>query len=108
MIFDIGGADSGTAFTPDIYEPAPETTPEPAVPVEDTDGYGLIKDALERYGLESLLPEVLEYVKKDFSVPEMIARLKGTPEFEERFPALAERRKNGYTVCFHGLPIAVF
>lgn len=68
MILDIGGVDSGTAFTPDIYEPAPETTPEPApepaVPVEDTQGYGLIKDALERYGLSSLLPEVLEYVKK--------------------------------------------
>ena len=95
MIFDIGDIDSGTAFTPEYFEQTPETTPESTVPVEETDGYGLIKDALERYGLSSLLPQVLEYVKKDFSVPEMIARLKGTPEFEDRFPALAERRKNG-------------
>jgi len=109
MIFDIGGADSGTAFTPDIYEPAPETTPEPAVPVEDTDGYGLIKDALERYGLESLLPEVLEYVKKDFSVGWYL----GVMKKQEYFDKATYLRKgevdpsNNYTVratCFN-LPI---
>ena len=91
---DFIASNPDNTITPEPVQTTPEE-PEPAVPVEDTDGYGLIKDALERYGLESLLPQVLEYVKKDFSVPEMIARLKGTPEFEERFPALAERRKNG-------------
>tara|TARA_R100001082_G_scaffold52979_1_gene28893 strand:- start:82 stop:1092 length:1011 start_codon:yes stop_codon:yes gene_type:complete len=61
------------------------SVPETNAPVEETEAYDLMKDMLSNYGLESLLPKLVEWVQKDYTIDQMIVRLKDTDEFKDRF-----------------------
>ena len=94
----ISSADTGLEgivdyVPPTVSEPA---SPNETAPVTDNAAYDQMKQMLEDYGLPvSLLDEIKEYVSKNFTVDQMIYRLRQTDEFKERFKGMDQRLENG-------------
>lgn len=58
-----------------------------------------LRQMLDVYGLDHSLIDVLKtYVSQDLTMQEAITRLKGTPQFEERFAGMQMRRDKGLNV----------
>jgi hypothetical protein len=60
-----------------------------------TDAFGTLKAQLAQYGLSSLSTFVYNEIVAGRSSDEVLRDLRGTPEFQQRFPAIADREKKG-------------
>lgn len=61
----------------------------------DRDAYAAITNTLKQYGLESLAPAVMGYIKQGYSTDTISVLLPETKEYKERFAANESRRKAG-------------
>jgi hypothetical protein len=59
------------------------------------DAYATVMDVLKQYGLESLAGFVFTSMANSLSEAEILQGIRKTPEFQARFPAIAEREKAG-------------
>jgi hypothetical protein len=62
---------------------------------EQTNAFELVKGQLAQYGLDSLSTFVYNEIVAGRSSDEVVRDLRGTPEFQKRFPAIGEREKKG-------------
>jgi len=59
------------------------------------DATAYLRELLRGYGLEALLPWALDQVQRGQSDTEIVQSMRQTPEFQQRFPAIAAREKAG-------------
>jgi hypothetical protein len=59
------------------------------------DAYARLQTVLNEYGLGSLAATVQAWLIEGLSEDEIVQRMRETPEFKTRFPAIEERRKKG-------------
>lgn len=64
----------------------------------DRDAYAAITNTLKAYGLESLAPTVLGYIKNGYSSETISVLLPDTPEYKQRFKANEQRKAAGLPV----------
>ena len=62
------------------------------------DAYKLILDTFTRYGLASLAPKIMEYIRKGYSTDRVALELQTTDEYKRRFIGNETRRKAGLSV----------
>jgi hypothetical protein len=55
----------------------------------------VLRGVLRQYGLESLVPWAIDMIVRGFSEPEILQSMRRTPQFQARFPAIAEREAAG-------------
>lgn len=65
---------------------------------DQRDAFAALNSLFSSYGLESLAPTIVEYLKQGFSADTISVLLQQTPEYKERFAANEERRKKGLPV----------
>lgn len=68
-----------------------------STPAQD-DAYKLILDQFTRYGLSSLAPKIMEFLRKGYSTDRVALELQDTAEFKQRFAGNDARRKAGLPV----------
>lgn len=59
------------------------------------DAYAMLQSVLATYGLESLGPTVQQWLVQGLSEAEILQRMRETPQFKTRFPAIEARQKAG-------------
>lgn len=76
--------------------------------IEDyTDAFALLEDTFRRYGLESLVPKIREYMTQNMGPNQATLLLKQTPEYQARFSGNEARRKAGKNVYDEGTYLAL-
>lgn len=76
--------------------PAPGATdPFSGLPTDQRNAYSSLQTLLQQYGLESLAPQVLGFVKQGYTGDALNYLLSQTPEFKARFAGNDARIKNG-------------
>lgn len=82
----------GTAGTPTYPGQTPAPSGGQAEPTYDRNAYELLRATYEQYGLGSLAGKILEYAQQGYSNDTVEILLRETPEFKDRFKALAIRQ----------------
>jgi ribosomal protein L12E/L44/L45/RPP1/RPP2 len=77
--------------------PQPHGTPDPlsGLPTDQRNAYVAVQSVLSQYGLESLAPQILNFVKKGYTGDSLTYVLEQTPEYKQRFSGNDARVKNG-------------
>lgn len=69
-----------------------------AVPQENFSqrgAFSILQDILRQYGLESLQDSIQKWLEDGTSEDEILQKMRQTPEFKQRFPAIVEREARG-------------
>ena len=96
---------------PPVSRP-PEAAPTPAAPAYDpyaammaaqeanrrTNAIAVIRGLLQQYGLESLYNTIVGYVQDGYDADSVMALIRTTPEYKQRFPAMEELSKKGRAI----------
>lgn len=70
------------------------------------DALARIKDVLGQYGLDSLSGFVWQSIVSGMSETQVLQAIRETPQFQQRFPAIAERQKKGLPALSPGEYVA--
>jgi len=65
---------------------------------EQRDAFALLQNRFNEYGLGSLAPKIIDYLKNGFSADTISVLLQDTPEFKQRFSGNEIRRQKGLPV----------
>lgn len=63
-----------------------------------TNAIAVIKGVLSQYGLESLYSKIVEYVQNGYDADAVMALIRTTPEYKQRFPAMDALAKKGRAI----------
>lgn len=88
----IGGEDTGTEEDPyEAYYRAQERQ-------RKINAIEVIRGVLSQYGLESLYGKIVEYVQNGYDADAVMALIRTTPEYKQRFPAMDALAKKGRAI----------
>ncbi|MDE2469010.1 MAG: hypothetical protein KGL35_09800 [Bradyrhizobium sp.] len=99
----VTGNPPGRSGPPGPRVPTPTVGPAPSGPVDPLSGlptdqrnaYASLQTMLQQYGLESLAPQILNFVKQGYTGDALNYLLSQTPEYKQRFAGNDLRIKNG-------------
>lgn len=63
-----------------------------------TNAIAVIRGVLSQYGLESLYSKIVEYVQNGYDADAVMALIRTTPEYKQRFPAMDALAKKGRAI----------
>lgn len=97
------GGSSTTTAPPSGGTTAPPTTTAPATPQtpqsqSQANAYAVLYAQFKQYGLESLAPVIMEYIRQGYSGETVAIMLRDTPEYKQRFPAMEALRQSGRAI----------
>lgn len=66
--------------------------------VEQQDAFAILLDKFEEFGLGTLGPKIIEYIKAGYSGDSIALLLRDTAEYKARFPAMEALRQSGRSI----------
>lgn len=73
-------------------------SPSQGLTGEQKNAATFVTNLFKEYGLSTLAPKIIQYIREGYSSDTVAIMLQETPEFKERFKANEERRKAGLSV----------
>jgi hypothetical protein len=87
---------SGTVVDPDAWAKAQAAEAERKRKI---DAIGAMRSLMDQFGLSSLMNKITQYVQQGYTDPDAIlALIRTTPEYKERFPAMEALSKKGRAI----------